>query len=383
MKIAIAGCGIAGATTGCLLARDGHDVTIFEQTEECQPIGAGIMLQPSGQSVLKELGALHAIETQSARLQGLDAFLLSGRPLIKLRYEALAENTYALGVHRGLLFTQLMDLCLAAGAKVQTSSLISQFESREDGVYVDCDAAPGPFEFLVAADGSRSTLRDVTGIKTSRVDYSYGALWTTGPCAEVSHCLHQVIDGTQRLVGLLPIGNQRCSFFWGLRLRDYQQLRDVGLPAWKQEVLAMCPAATELLESVDDFDQLTLAGYRHARMKSWSADRIVFIGDAAHPSSPHLGQGVNLALEDALCFCTELRDSGDFDSACQRYQRQRFARLRYYQQLTRLLTPFFQSDIPLLSPARNIALPWFPRIPWVRRRMLRTLCGMQSSWLGK
>ena len=58
MRIAIAGAGITGTTVGFLLAEQGHEVTIFEQAKVCQPVGAGIMLQNSGQQVLDRLGLL-------------------------------------------------------------------------------------------------------------------------------------------------------------------------------------------------------------------------------------------------------------------------------------------------------------------------------------
>ncbi|QDT09990.1 FAD-dependent oxidoreductase [Planctomycetes bacterium K23_9] len=384
MKIAIAGCGIAGTATGAFLARDGHDVTVFEQAEQCQPIGAGIMLQPSGQAIADELGVLDSIQQRSARLDGLDAFLTSGRPLIRLRYEALGPNTFALGVHRGRLFTELLQACENSGARVVTSTAIARHHIDSDAVHlVDEDGQTlGPFDFVIAADGARSKLRAASGIRHHQVLYQYAALWTTGPCTGIPDRLCQVIDGTQQLLGLLPIGEGQCSFFWGLRSTDYASLIDRGFDSWKTVATQVCPQSAELLQTIDSFDQLTFSGYRHVRMKSWHTDRVLFVGDAAHPSSPHLGQGVNLALEDASCFATALRQCNNFDQACKLFHKRRAAKIRYYQQLTRLLTPFFQSDIPLLALGRNIALPWFPRIPYVRTRMLQTLCGITSGWLG-
>ncbi len=384
MRIAVSGCGIAGAAVAYLLAKSGHEVTVFEQSPECKPIGAGIMLQPSGQKILKRFGILDLIERQSSRLEGLDAFLRSGRPLIRLRYASLDEHSHAIGVHRGLLFDQLHQLCVAAGASVITSAMIVAYTSDEREVHLrdQSGGEHGPFDFLIATDGSRSLLRKVSGIPHRAVEYPYAAIWTTGPCSTVDNKLFQVIDSTTRLVGLLPIGSGQCSFFWGLRADRYDDLIEHGVDAWKESVATFSPAAIGLLDSITSFDQMTFAGYRHVRMRRWYADRIVFLGDAAHASSPHLGQGANLALEDAVCFADALADCDDFVIACHNYQRQRWRKLRYYQQLTRLLSPFFQSDVPLLATGRNGVLPWMPHVPWLRRRMLRTLCGEQPGWLG-
>ncbi len=107
MKIAIAGCGIAGAATGFLLMRQGHDVTIFEQAEQCGPVGAGILIQPVGQSVLKSMGVYDDIYQQSAQLNSIEALKHTGKPLVQLEYQHLRSELYGLGVHRGLLFTSL------------------------------------------------------------------------------------------------------------------------------------------------------------------------------------------------------------------------------------------------------------------------------------
>lgn len=382
MRIAVSGCGIAGSAVGHLLASSGHEVVVFEQAEACQAIGAGIMLQPSGQKILDRLGILDSVTSQSAKLVGLEAFLLSGRPLIQLTYGGLGSGVCAYGVHRGLLFKQLLQLCNQSNVHVQTSTQICDFRTAGDKVHVvdQQGATHGPFDFLIAADGSRSRLRAAAKITSRSVDYSYAALWTTGPCPQIYNRLHQVINGTDRFVGLLPIGGGRCSFFWGLRGDQYDELVQRGLSAWKREVVEMCKPAETLLESIHSFEDMTFTGYRHVSMKRWYADKIVFLGDAAHASSPHLGQGLNLALEDVVCFVDALNETGTFDQAASRYQQLRQRKVRYYQLLTRLLTPFFQSDIPLAGRARNVGLPLLQRVPWVHRRMLRTLSGLQEGW---
>ncbi len=56
LRVAIVGCGSAGPAAATLLARQGHEVRLFERASECRPVGAGFLLQPSGLAVLEELG---------------------------------------------------------------------------------------------------------------------------------------------------------------------------------------------------------------------------------------------------------------------------------------------------------------------------------------
>jgi 2-polyprenyl-6-methoxyphenol hydroxylase-like FAD-dependent oxidoreductase len=105
--VGITGFGIAGGALAILLARAGHKVTLIERALQVGPVGAGFLLQPSGQRVLKRIGLLENIAAQSEPLHGLHAFKASGGTLVHLRYKGAGPNLHAYGVHRGLLFETL------------------------------------------------------------------------------------------------------------------------------------------------------------------------------------------------------------------------------------------------------------------------------------
>lgn len=384
MKIAISGCGIAGAAVAGLLARGGHQVEVFEQAQECKAIGAGILVSPRGQELLDGLGLLDELTAESAPINAMRAVRANGRPLVELAYARLRPELHGLGVHRGKLFQRLVEWGGAAGVAVRNGFCTATAEREAGGIRL-VDAAgnrSGLFDFVIAADGSRSPLRKACRIKVRTLEYSHAALWTTAPCRFQPGYLYQVVRGTSHLTGLLPIGNGESSFFWGLPADGLERLRGRGFATWQDEVVGLCPESESVFDTVRSFDQLTFAGYRHVTMNRWHDERIIFLGDAAHPTSPHLGQGVNLALEDVVQFAAALASTGDFSAAARQYETQRRRQLRYYQQLTRLISPFFQSHGRIRGLGRDWFLPWFPRIPWVHRQMLRTLCGYKQGWLG-
>ncbi|MCA9022785.1 MAG: FAD-dependent monooxygenase, partial [Planctomycetaceae bacterium] len=293
MKIAIVGCGIAGAAAGHLLTSQGHAVTIFEQAAQCGPVGAGILIQPIGQAVLQSLGIYDDIYRQSARLNWIEARQHTGKRLIQLEYQRLRSDLYGLGVHRGLLFSALLSLAKQSGAEIQENSRIAGYQVLPSGVALKLESEESTevFDFIIATDGARSGLRNVSGIEFKGAEYAYGALWTTGACAAVQDRLFQVVEGTQKLAGLLPIGNGECSFFWGLTAVQFNEFQQQGLDVWKKEVFQLCSQAEEIVDPIDSFEELTFTTYHNVSMRSWWTDRIVFLGDAAHPTSPHLGQG--------------------------------------------------------------------------------------------
>lgn len=338
MNIAVSGCGIAGTAVASLLCENKHDVTIFEQAESCQPIGAGIMLQSSGQEVLGRMGLLEGLASVSQKLSGMTAMLASGRTLVNLEFAKFDNQVYALGVHRSRLFETLLQRCKDFGVGIKTDCQVTGFDSSSNTLTTKSQSGTVSqhvgFDFVIAADGSRSTLREASNIPTRVTEYEYAALWHTGKSEFQPSALYQVVDGTDRLLGLLPIGGGESSFFWGLPKQAWESLKNSNLQQWKAEAEQLCPQASSILNTIDDFESLTFGTYRNVAMKRWHADGVVFIGDAAHATSPHLGQGVNLALEDALVFSESLQSTNDFENACRRYNQLRARKLRFYRQLT-------------------------------------------------
>ena len=107
MRIGIIGCGIAGQAAAIALARDGHDVTVFERFAEARPVGAGLLLQPSGQLVLERLGLLDAANKWGAPVDRLHGRTSRDRTIMDLRYAKLGKDVHGLGIHRAALFKVL------------------------------------------------------------------------------------------------------------------------------------------------------------------------------------------------------------------------------------------------------------------------------------
>jgi 2-polyprenyl-6-methoxyphenol hydroxylase-like FAD-dependent oxidoreductase len=382
MKIAIVGCGIAGTTVAFLLAEQGHEVTLFEQASECRPVGAGIMIQASGQDVLQSLGLLEPLAATSQRLHGMTAELASGRTLVRLDFRKLRPDAHALGVHRGTLFQMLLDRCRRSGVAIRTGFRAVEFDAPRGELRSADGETHGQVELLILADGSRSELRKSLGMTARVTEYSHGALWTTGPCNFQPDRLYQLVDGTQRLVGLLPIGPGRCSYFWGLSVADWPKLAASSFDRWRDEALRFCPPSEPILSSLQGFSDLTFGSYRSVAVRVPYRKNVILIGDASHATSPHLGQGANLALEDAACLAECLASTQETGRACELFHQLRARKVRFYRQLTAILSPFFQSHSIWRGSVRNLALPLMPHLPFVGQQMLYTLSGHKRGWLG-
>lgn len=381
-RIAIAGFGIAGGAAALLLSRRGHAVTVFERAPVVGPVGAGFLLQPSGQAVLERMGLLAPIAAGSERIEALHAITSRGRRLIELDYRELGACAY--GVHRGLLFETLASALAGTSARIELGFEVTSFRESKEGAFlasVDGRGA-GPFDLLIAADGARSRLRaQVSPGGREGVD-PYAALWTVGPCSAVRGHLFQVTRGTRQLVGLLPLGGGRANFFWGLAARDWESLRRSSFPRFRDQVLHLAPQAEQVLAGIGGFEAFVYGGYVRARPHRLVSGRVVLAGDAAHPMPPHLGQGVNLALVDVEGLAGALDEAADLSSALTQHETRRRRQTRFYTRLSRISAPFFQSDLTPLGVLRDLGLPWLTKVPPLRRAMEQTLAGLRPGWFG-
>ena len=190
-----------------------------------------------------------------------------------------------------------------------------------------------------------------------------------------------MVRGTRQLFGLLPLGDGLVSVYWGLPNRDLDAVKARGLDALKREIVAFAPEAEEPLGHLWDFEQLLHTTYRHVHMRQRDDGRVIFIGDAAHAMSPHLGQGINIALVDAWRLAACLRDAATPAAAFAAFRKMQRAYVRYYATVTWFLSPFFQSDWRVLGWGRDWTLPLLPRLPVVRRQMLMTVAGLKGGFL--
>lgn len=390
LHIAIVGYGTAGQAAAALLTRDGHRVEVFERVAHPGPVGAGFLLQPTGLQVLWQMGLLDAALSHGARVDRLYGDTARGRAVMDMRYAGLDSRLFGLGLQRGALFRLLAEAWQDDGG-MRSGTAIVAVDDATRRIRDDSGRWHGPYDLIVVADGSASQLRAQFGGVLLDRPFPWGALWCLLPSGDWPWPteLRQRYVAARKMIGLLPVGTRpdddtpRLSFFWSLPVADFDGWRSRGLPAWLQEVRQIWPEAERCLAAVADAGQLARASYRDAAPKHLHRDNMVLIGDAAHAMSPQLGQGVNMALMDALALRDALREETNVGAALARYGRVRGKHVAVYQFWSRWLTPLFQSDRDLVASMRDIGLRPLGALPGGRGHMLRVLSGTQQGFYGK
>ncbi len=389
-EIAVAGCGPAGLAAALLLERAGHRVTLVERFATPQPLGSGLILQPTGLAVLRELGLAEALIVRGSRLDRLYGLgVATGSVVLDVRYAALGPDAFGLGIHRGSLFEALFDAVTARRIAVETGCEVTDVETGGGSVSLVLDNGRklGPFDLAIDALGARSPLIGRALRPVRQRPLTYGAVWANAPLAEGfdPHALEQRYNRASVMVGVLPIGRRDedettlASFFWSLKPADHEQWQARGLAAWKADVLRHWPQTAPMLETITSAEQLLLASYRHHTLPIPAGRSLAFIGDSAHSTSPQLGQGANMGLLDAYALASAINAAQDISGALQRYARLRRFHVRLYQVASRLFTPFYQSDSYMLPLLRDRLVPPLARLPGVDRQLALLVAGLYGD----
>jgi len=387
--IAIVGAGVGGLAGAIALARAGHRVTLYERFSASRPIGSGLMLQPTGLAALERLVLRAPVEALGARIDGLHGLNERGGLVFDLRYGDLAPGLYALGVHRAALHAVLWDAFVACGAGVETDWTIVDVAAGADkrARLVDSRGRTSPaFDLVVDASGAHSALRAIV-TKARASQFSYGAVWASIPDLAIAPAiLAQRYVKAKVMIGHLPVGRLSAqspplaAFFWSLKPGDHAAWR-AGFEAWRGQVLHLWPALEPVVAELDRPDDFVFASYVHFTARQPFRGPLALLGDAAHATSPQLGQGANSALLDALALSDALEASGDIAQALEAYARLRRRHVRFYQFASAVMTPFFQSDSNLLADVRDLVFHRLKAIPYLRREMIRTLAGLKTGLL--
>jgi salicylate hydroxylase len=383
----IAGCGPAGLAAALLLHRSGHGVRLIDQFDAPRPIGSGLMIQPTGLMVLDALGLGDAVRVCGARIDRLEGRSVpSDRLALGVRYAAMTPDAHAHGLHRGVLFRILLDAVTAAGIPIENERKVTT-----GSLHGLCTGD----EILIDALGSHSPIAMRLQPGLDRSPLPYGALWATvdwpgGDFPE--NALSQRYRAAREMAGVMPIGAmtpggaRKAAFFWSLRTDALPAWQAAGIDAWRRDVVALWPALGPIVLQLRAED-LTFARYDHHTMaRPWSSAgsiQVIHIGDAAHATSPQLGQGANMALLDALALSTAADQTETAARIGPAYAAMRRWHVRSFQLASWFLTPFYQSDAPWIAGLRDRLFTPLTQLPVIDGLVARLVTGLLLPPLGR
>ena len=320
MRILVIGGGIAGMATAIALEQAGFDPLVLEQSPELAEIGSGIGLQANALRVLRSLGAADQVLSAGVRIDDDEWRRMdSGQTIFAETYEARAERyggVYTLCMHRADLLESLSQR--VASERVRLGCRLVAVKDRHDGVVAvleDGEEVLG--DVLVGADGLRSTVR--TALFGEREARSTGfAAWRgTIPGGDMPPGFeHSFVMwlGPGRHAMTFPIRADLYTFNGFVPTTEI--LREEWGPSGDLENLrrSFAGATGDVLALIDRMTSalITPITFRDP-LPVWGTERIILVGDAAHPTPPSAAQGAGQALEDSVTLAACLRRAGDLE----------------------------------------------------------------------
>lgn len=389
MNIAIVGCGPAGLSCALQLAKQDHQITIFERMSDLAMQGSGVIIQPIGLAALDILGIRTEIEQYGQSIHTVIG--RSGersRLSVHVDYSRLSGINYALGLQRGALFNVLYRKVMENGVRIITNVAIESLHYQDDNrirLQDENNESYGSFDFVIDASGAYSKLRKFAVHNTISKPLHYGSLWSKVDWdTDVNFDRHKMelySDNYNVGIGLMPIGKlaleakPQIALFWNMKWQNYPQWRAGDLDEWKNNCIEKWPSTTPFLQKITHHDQMYLAKFIYHRLPKPYGNNLAFVGDAAHATNPQLGQGINMSLVDAVVLAWALQQHNDLAAALTLYAETRKSHVVFYQTMARILTPFYQSDNAVAIYCRDRLYGPLCKIPLVRTLTAKLISG--------
>jgi len=401
MKIAVVGAGPAGLICAWQLSLEGHQVIIYDKKANLDAQGSGVVIQPVGLQVLNQLGILDELLPLGQRINFITGYAGcdKSRQVINANYSLLnGPYNYALGINRSALWSVLYQKIIAQGIPIVSSAnivelryleAVSERRSPSAELLDQHKKSYGPFNFVIDASGANSKLRRYAAVQNDGEVLQYGSLWASCELpAESSFDVDkmQVYTGSDNQgVGVMPTGRLQAdgvktvTLFFNINWQRFPEWTADAFEQWRADIIQRWPMLENLMQQLAHKDQFYLAKFRHHTMSCPYGNGIVFIGDAAHCSSPQLGQGINMSLIDALVLSKQFKKHQDYQLAFKRYARSRKAHVTIYQSLARLIAPFYQSDARLAIMFRDHVFSLFTKL-FLFTLLTTTLLSGRVAW---
>ncbi|MFD3334032.1 FAD-dependent oxidoreductase [Streptomyces sp. NPDC058700] len=306
--VAVVGAGPVGLTAALVLARSGVPVTLLETTDAPATASRASTFHPSTLDLLDELGVAAALGRRGRTVDRVQWRDLDGVVHAELDYSLLAGHTghpYRLHVEQSVLTPLLLAELAATGlADIRFGATVTEADDTGDGVRLRTEDAAGRgattrHPYVVAADGSRSRLRELAGLPGTADEYPDYALRVITETP-----LDDLVPG---LAPLAYVRDRRASYS-ALGMPDHWRLifriprgvaRDAVLApdAVRARVEQALPGAPGRAVRVADAHTYRLARFLLPRYR---AGRVLFAGDAAHLTSTAGGLNMNCGIHDAV-----------------------------------------------------------------------------------
>jgi 2-polyprenyl-6-methoxyphenol hydroxylase-like FAD-dependent oxidoreductase len=366
VRIAIVGGGIGGLTVALALREFGFEAEVYEQAPELLDVGAAIAVWPNAMRVLERLGLGDTIRAHAGEMNEIRWLDRRGNLLNRLSISG------ALALHRAGLQATLLHAC--ESNRIHLGHSLINYEQPHDKMIVKfANNHTIEADFLIGADGIHSDVRAQL-LGHDQPLYRGYTVWR-GISAVAPDSIPPAsaieIHGGGRRFGIGPVGAGRIG--WWASSNATAQQPPTQNP--QHELLRLFKdwhsPAVQLIAETPPQRILTTPAFDREPTRTWGNKRVTLLGDAIHPTTPNLGQGGCLAIEDAMVLARCFEKYGATEEALRKYEGCRYQRTAAITKYSRYYGTIGQSENPLTVGLKKIFLPLAPEA--VLQRLVQTV----------
>lgn len=379
-RVLIIGAGVAGLTAAIALRRAGHEALVFERASKLDALGAGLILWSNAISALRAVDLEPPMLEIGSPLAGLIIRTPDGRALASTDARSLAERAGAptLAVHRAEL-TNMLGRSLSDDA-LQLGRTFTRFSTSAEGVIAHFeDGHEEAGDALIGADGIWSAVRSqIHGPESPR--YSGYTAWRSVIKREPQRVVRTLNStetwGRGTRFGWVPLSEDRVYWFAVKAAPPGEQVGPGGHKAELQELFGEWHRPIpETIHAAAESEILRHDIYDRPPLRRWGSGPVTLAGDAAHPTTPNLGQGAAMGIEDAVVLAQALsQDRETIALALRDYEDRRFSRTAMVTNTSYRMGTLAQVQHPIGVSLRNTLMWLMPD------RLTTAQIGGVTSW---
>jgi 2-polyprenyl-6-methoxyphenol hydroxylase-like FAD-dependent oxidoreductase len=366
--IAIIGGGIGGLTAALALRQHGFEPEVFEQAPALLDVGAAIAIWPNAMRVLTRLNLADNILKQAGVMDEIRWLDQHGRLINSI---SIKDRQFpAVALHRADLQHTLLTALPEASIHLD-STLVNHEQRGEKTIATFDDGHSIESDFLIGADGIHSRVRSQFLNDNDPIFRGY-TVWRgispTIPSAIPSAAAIE-LHGRGKRFGLGPVGRGRLGWWATANDANTDDLSRL-FAGWYRPVL-------QLIEATPPSSILKTGAFDRPSNRNWGCGRMTLLGDAIHPTTPNLGQGGCLAMEDAMVLARCFAKYGATEEALRRYERARYKRTAAVSTYSRYYGTVGQWKTLLARGSRKTVLALIPES--VIQRLMRIVFDYDAS----
>lgn len=354
-KVLIVGAGIAGCSAALALAGAGWSVSVIEKQPRWAFQSSGIFVYANGLLQFRELGVMdEMLAAGFAVPEGRNVYMdAQGAPLATVRYPSIDGAPAILGIKRAEMHRILSARLDLWGVQVKLGTTVTALAPDPGGVdATDSNGRQERFDLVVGADGIRSGVRALLWPEVAPA-YSGFGVWRSvhrRPPALVDKVM---MMAPARRLGIMPISQDRLYLFGTIAETRGMRFDPADWPRTMQSRFAGFggPMRPFLDELAGGQAEVLYTAVEEVEMPlPWHRGRVLSIGDAAHASTPFMGQGGAMAVQDGVVLA-RLLATRSVDEALEAFGQRRAPMCRFVQEASRRVG---QSGADAAAHERNL-----------------------------